>query len=201
MLFNYDNIFWMKYNVYPLPLLGIRGKWDSMPENPLQTQIVIAGLTFHLQPENWGKGEKEKKNKEEKKKKNEKKRSKKSLSFPAVLRSLDRDFLGSIKMLIGDLLRMLRPKKLEIRGKFGFSDPHYNGWLAALIYMLEESCEVSNLQIDPVWEEEHYEFSFIIEGSITIGLMLFRVARFILARKTRVFIKMLRKERKASSIA
>ncbi|MDO9533845.1 MAG: hypothetical protein Q7J85_00605 [Bacillota bacterium] len=191
----YDTFFWVSYCVYLVPFLGIRGNWDSMPENPLQIQIVAAGLSFRLQPEKWGKGNKEKKKKEKEKKHG------KNLSPPAVLRSLDREFLRSIQALLGDLLRMLRPKKLEVNGKFGFPEPHYTGWLAAFTYMLEECCEVSKLQIEPIWEEEHYEFSFEIEGRVTVFLMLFRVARFILARKTREFLKMLKKEKKASSAA
>jgi len=184
----------VKYSVNPIPLLAIRGNWNSIPEK--QIKILFAGLSFTLQSDKLGKGkkEKEKKEKDKKTKKKEKKHSK-SLSFPTVLRSLDGEFLKSILALLGDLLGMLKPTKLEFNGKIGFPEPHYNGWLAAFIYTLEECCEVSKLQVETVWEEEHYEFSFIIEGRITIGLMLFRIARFMLARKTRKFLKMLKKEK------
>lgn len=197
----YKNFFWVSYSVYPAPFLGFRGNWNSMPEKPLQMQIIVAGLSFSLKPEKWKTGRKEKKNKEKERNKEKEKKGGKNLPFSAVLRSVDRDFLGSVMALTGDLLGMLRPKKLEVNGKFGFPEPHYNGWLAAFTYMLRECCVASILQIEPVWEEEHYEFSFIIEGRVTVFLMLFRVLRFLLAHKTRGFLKMLRKEKKAASAA
>jgi hypothetical protein len=197
----YDNFFWVSYSVYPTPFLGFRGNWDSMPENPLQMQIIVAGLSFSVQSEKWGAGKKEKKDKEKVKNKEKEKKGGNSLPFSAVLRSVDRDFLGSILTLFRDLLGLLKPTRLELNGKLGFPEPHFNGWFAAFTYMIRECCEASFFQIEPVWDEEHYEFTFIVEGKITVFLMLLRVARFLLARKTREFLKMLRKEKRAASPA
>lgn len=180
----YNNFFSVNFNLFCTPLLGIRGNWNSIPEKPLQVQIIAAGLPLGFKPEKRGK----------EKKKKERKRGK-SFSISTVLRSLDRKLIESFLAFLRDFLEMLMPDKLKINGRFGFSEPHYNGWLAALACILNESYGAIKLEIEPVWEEEHCEFSFIIEGRVILCIMLFRAARFLLARRTREFIKIMRKER------
>ncbi len=189
----YEHIFFVNFRISN-GLFAIRGNWHSMPEKSLLVQVIIAGQSFSLHPEKWAKKEK---NKEEKK---EKKQSK-NLSFPAVYRCLERELIGSVMVLLGDLLRILKPKRVVIKGKLGFAEPHLNGWLAAITNMLEQCCEVMKLNIEPVWEEEHYEGTFTIEGAVAICVLLFRLARFMLTRRTLKFLNQLRKEKKASCAA
>ena len=183
----YDDIFSANFHMYCSPLLAFRGNWVSIPAKPLGIKLIIAGLSFSLHPEKW--------NKEKKKVKEKEKKQSKNLSFFALLRCLERDLIGSVKVLLVDLLAMLKPKKVEIKGKLGFAEPHLNGWLAAVICMLERGPMSIKLDVEPVWQEEHYEFTFAVEGRVVACVMLFRMARFILARRTLKFLKMLKKER------
>ncbi len=185
----YEDSFYTHFSLSFAPLIGIRGDWDSKQEKPLQLKLVIAGLSIFFNPEKWDKKEKKKE-----------KTPGKNVSFFAFMRCLERDLIGSVRMLLGDLLGMLKPKKLEIKGKLGFAEPHLNGWLVAIICMLEQWNEIK-LNIEPVWEEEHYEVAVKVEGRLVLCAMIFRMARFILTRRTLKFFNQLRKEKKASFAA
>lgn len=182
----YSNAFRLNFNIRISPLFIAVGNWESTPEIPVQARIVIFGLPFSLHPEKWGK--KEKKIKEKKKK------GRKNL-FSEAFRILDRDFFKSGTALIRDLLKLLHPARVVIKGKLGFDEPHITGWLAALTGILEECCSAVWLDIEPVWQEEHYEFNILVEGRLATGAILFRVARFLLAHKAKqIFARMKRKK-------
>lgn len=179
----YDIFFRANFCIRFTPILALKGQREGKSGDNLKLRIYIAGFSFALKPEKWGKEKKQDKKKD------------KSLSPLAVLRSLDKEFIGNTMRLLVDLLKILKPKKLEIKGKLGFSEPHYNGWLAAYSYLLMGCCRKIKLDIEPVWEEERYKFSFLMEGRLAVCVLLFRVARFMLARKTREFMKLLKKKK------
>ena len=180
----YNKFFSVDFNLFCTPLLGIRGNWNSIPEKPVRVQIIAAGLALGFKPDKRRKGKKKKKRKQGK-----------SFFIFTVFRSLDRKLIESFLTFLKDFLAMLMPDKLKINGRVGFSEPHYNGWLAAFVHMLNETYGLIKLKIEPVWDEEHCEFSFIIEGRVILCMMLFRAARFLLTRRTREFIKIMRKEK------
>jgi len=178
----YDHFFRVDFSISCTPCLAVRGQWTSKAGNPLQMRFFIAGLSFALNPQKWG-------SKRAKKKKEDKRFSPFSLLF-----SLDREFMGNVMELLRDILNMLKPKNVVLKGRLGFPEPHLNAWLAGWVYTLKESCRNVMLDIEPVWEEEHYEFSCTIEGRIAVSL-LFRVLRFLLRHKTRDFLRTLKREK------
>lgn len=122
----YEDILWLSFELKSPPFLRIRGNWDNVPGKTLRLWLTVAGISFHLNPQRWGREEEKK----------EKEKEGKSLSFFAVLRCLERDLPGSACRLLGSLLVMLKPSQVELRGKVGFAEPHLNGWLAGLKYLL-----------------------------------------------------------------
>ena len=88
-------------------------------ESPLQTRLKFFPLPFHL---THGSKEKEK---EEKK-----------YNLSKIFYSLDSELMGNTIRLLKEILYRLKPDKCALKGKLGFSEPHLNGYLTALIYMM-----------------------------------------------------------------
>ncbi len=143
--------------------------------------LTILGIPLKFHPGKSGK---------EKKKKKENHKKKKS-SGPPLGTFRDVDLLKSILTFSRDILKMIGPKYLEIRGKLGFDEPHYNGYLAALNWFLKTSLPQQRVKVDlePVWEEEYADVAVTISGEVTVCLILYRMIRFFLARETRNFWK------------
>jgi hypothetical protein len=127
-----------------------------------------------MHPEKW----KSKKDKPEK----EKKRQGKKKRGSGLLKILDRDLRIRGMALVGDLLRILKPDRLELNGKIGFDEPHLTGWLAALCHSLKYSSKSTLINIEPNWEEEHYDLNFLLEGRVMIGLIILKIAGFAIGR-------------------
>lgn len=183
----YEEFLWLNFIVQCPPILGMRGKWSSAQgKNPLQLRLTLVGISFSINPEKWG----------EKEKKEEEKEGK-SMPFFTVLRCLDRELMGNMRRLLGDLLRILRPHQLELTGKVGFSEPHLSGWLTGLQYMLKGYEGNIKVDIEPVWEEEYYKVNFTIGGRVPVFLMIIRLVRFILTWHNLKFLIKLKKEKAA----
>lgn len=183
----FENTLKISFYVRCSPLLAGRGTWNSNQDRPMQVKVVIAGVPFTLHPERWSKNEKEQDKTGE------------GPSFLTFLGSLDRELIANGKVFLGDLLRILRPDKVEIKGRFGFDEPHLTGWLAAFTGTMEECFPQVRLGIEPVWEEETYECTLAIEGGLVLAVVLYRVARFMLAGRTRRFLKAIKKEKAPSA--
>lgn len=185
----YDKTFQTTYHVSYSPLLAFRGNWDSAPGAEIKTQIVVFGIPFSISPEKAKK----------KKKKEEKKGG--DVPFFKVMGSLDRALIKNGIVFLGDILSLLKPAKFALNARIGFDEPHLTGWLAAFIYTLKYCGPAGiKLDIEPVWDEEHYEFNYSIEGRLLIAALAFRTVRFLLAGRTREFLKTMRKERKAYAV-
>ncbi len=185
----YKDFFWVRFDIKSLPLIAVWGNWDSQGAGFSCIWFRVFGLSFSLNPEKWGKNEKKDAEEQEKK-----------LPLITVLRGLDGELLGNGFALLRDLLRMLRPTNIEVRGLIGFPEPHLTGWFAILNYMVGDCCGNVKWDVVPFWQEEAYEFSCFIEGRVIISGLLCKLIRFLLTRRTREFIKMLRKERASIAI-
>jgi hypothetical protein len=163
---------WLNFNLRCSPLLVVRGNLKSSPDQALHLQFVLMGIPITLNPEKW-----EKTDKEKKKKKHHKKKSRSHF-----LSIIDRDLRIRGMALVGDLLSILKPDKLEITGKIGFDEPHLTGWLAALCHSLKYCCKSTLINIEPSWEEEHYDLNILLEGRIMTGLIMLKVAGFAIGR-------------------
>jgi len=160
------------------PLLSLTAHYGK---TPFLLSLTILGIPLKFHPR---KPVKEKKKKTESHKKNKSSR-------PLLGTFRDGDFLKSILTFSRDILKMIGPEYLEIRGKLGFDEPHYNGCLAALNWFLRTSLPQQRVKVDlePVWEEEYADVAVSISGKVTVCLILYRMIRFFLAKETRNFWK------------
>lgn len=182
----YEDRFWTDFRIRFSSLFIIRGSWDSDLKSPglLKVMLVIAGFTVTLHPEKWSKKDTKQEVKE-----------KKDLPFRVFVQSTDRELLRSGMNLLYDILRILRPDKIVLKGKIGFDEPHFTGWLAALKSLINAFSSGGWFDLEPVWQEEYYELSFFVEGKVVMGAVALKAARFMLARRTRKFMKVVKKEK------
>lgn len=165
----YLNHFWFNINLRCSPLIMVRGSLKNSPEEALYLQLVILGIPITLHPEKW-----------KKKEKTEEKDNKSGSRFMSII---DRDLRVRGIALVSDLLHILKPDRLEIKGRIGFDEPHLTGWLAALYYSLKHSsCGNTSIDIEPIWEEEHYDLNFLLEGRVMTGLILLKITGFVIGR-------------------
>lgn len=141
--------------------------------------LIILGIPFKFHPQKPEKKEKALKGGD--KKKGGRKRGKRGpgLDFATFV---DKEFIQNGLAFLLDILKMVGPESLEIRGKVGFEDPCCNGCLAALNRLFRTILSTPKVKIDlePVWEEECTDVAFSISGEITIILLLVRAAKFLL---------------------
>lgn len=182
----YNNSLAVNYKVSFYPLIGFRGNWESAAGGPTQMQVILAGFAFNIDPEKIG-AEKEK---PEKKKKDSPK-----LPLSYYLGSYDKAVMKNGLETVKDILNILLPGKIELDGKLGFDEPHLTGWLASVNSIVEECTDWSWFNLEPVWSGEHYEVNFLVEGRLVIFTILFRAAKFILARRTIKFLWRMKKEK------
>ncbi len=170
----YLEYLWLNFNLRCSPLFVVRGNLKSSPVQALHLQFVLLGIPITLNPEKW-----KEKDKEKKKKKKKHLKEKSGFHFLSII---DRDLRIRGMALVGDLLRILKPERLEITGKIGFDEPHLTGWLAALCHSLKYCCKSTLINIEPSWEEEHYDLNILLEGRIMIGLIMLKIAGFAIGR-------------------
>lgn len=176
----------INYKVSFSPLLCFRGNWESTAGNPNQMQVVFAGLTFNIDPDKVG---------AEKDKPEKKKKDSPNLPLAYYLGSYDGAVIKNGIETVKDILKILLPGKIELNGKIGFDEPHLTGWLASVNGMVGECTDWSWFNIEPVWHGEHYEANFLVEGRLIICTILFRAAKFILARRTIKLLWRMKKEK------
>ncbi len=114
---------------------------------------------------------------------------------------INRETLEHVLSLVKDLLNILRPEKLEISGRIGFEEPHLGGWLLALLWSLKSFCPEVVIDVESLWDQEHYEAEAVVLGKIIMGVLLVRLFRFVISRKTIKIFKDLRKLKVAKSVA
>jgi hypothetical protein len=170
----YAELFWLNADLRCSPLVIVRGNIKSAPQAEQRVQLVLLGIPITMHPEKW-------KSNEEKSERKKKKQGKKK-SGSGLLKILDRDLRIRGMALVGDLLRILKPDRLEVNGKIGFDEPHLTGWLAAFCHSLKYSSKSTLINIEPIWEEEHYDLIFLLDGKIIIGLIILKIAGFAVGR-------------------
>lgn len=141
--------------------------------------LIILGLPFKIRPGKAG-GQRKKKEKE--------KSSKESKgSGINVWIFTDKDFLNSTLVFLSNILKILSPEHLEIRGKMGFDDPYYNGCLAAFNWFCQTSLPFQRINVDlePVWGEEYKEVAVVACGKMAVYLILYRTIKYLLSKEFR----------------
>ena len=174
----YKDYLWFSFKVNSLIVLGVQGNWTNEMDKPLKTHIILFGLSIPFTRQ----------------RKEEKKEDKKKIS--KIFSSLDSELIGNAIKLLKEIIYILKPDKCMLEGKLGFSEPHLNGYLTAIIYMIQENIRGIEVNIEPYWKEEHYDLHLTIKGKIVLSVLLFKLARFLLTKRTRQFLKDLKKAKR-----
>jgi hypothetical protein len=167
----YDTRPWFRFRIRCSPAFIFAGKWDEAENKDLQARIILFGIPIKVDPQKMGKSDKEEKKKDIS---NDNKKKGKA----AIISILDKEFRRRGLALISDLLGILKPEQLSIKGKIGFTEPHYTGWLAAFLNSIYYSCHPAFIDLEPVFDDECFTIESKLSGRIPLGLILIKVGWF-----------------------
>lgn len=172
----YDSRPWFIFNIRCSPAFIFAGKWDEEEKKALKARIILFGIPIKIDPHKMWKKEEKEQLKANNKKKN---------GMAAITSILDKEFRRRGIKLVRDLINILKPDQFSIKGKIGFEEPHYTGWLAALINSINFSCQNTFIDLEPVFEGEYFAFEFMLRGRIRLGRMLIKVGWFFFVNRIR----------------
>lgn len=180
---------WCRFSLSCSPALIVAGTWDQEDNKVLKIRLILLGMPIKLDPQKFKDKKKPVKTKKERKKK----------GTTSILIILDRELKVRGFALFKNLLRILKPDLLSLKGKVGFEEPHLTGWLAAFTQSLKFCCKNESINLEPIWEEECCELEALICGRIMTGLILLKISWFFLWLKVRQLFNSSKKEEPAIS--
>jgi len=128
---------------------------------------------------------------------NEEKKSTNNGASTEIFTSLfQKDIILHALSFLKDLVHILKPKVLMIKGKIGFYEPHHTAWLQAMVSTISELNILKNLHIDPVWDDEHFEGELTVKGQLAPIVIIFRLFKFLISKNTLKVIKIIIRARK-----
>ena len=160
-------------------------------------KLKIFGFTMNIDPDTFIKKDKKKSHKEVNK---EKKSTKNEMDARILKKLLQKDLILHVVRFLKDLVGILRPKVLMIKGKVGFYEPHHTAWFQAILSTISGANIFTNLDIDTVWDDEHFEGELIIKGQLAPIVILFRLLKFLISKNTLKIIRIIFKARKKKKV-
>lgn len=142
----------------------------------LNTDFAVAGYSVDIES-GYKKEEKLSCEKEKKAGKGKKKMH--------IRQILSKSMFKSIRVLISDFLRLLKPEKLKLIGIIGFEDPYYTGMICSLIYGLKGQLKSSDIDVTSAFDREVFEGNFEIEGKLTVAAFMFILMKFVFSKPVR----------------
>ena len=97
---------------------------------------------------------------------------------------------------LGEIIRHVLPRKLEVFGIVGTGDPASTGQILAIQGMLYP-WHKGNIRLEPDFEEKHIEGEFHLKGRIRLGTLGICGLRILLNKNVRRLIRILRKKEEA----
>ncbi len=164
----YDTRPWFRFNIRCSPAFIFAGKWDEAENKDLHARIILFGIPVKIDPQKMG-------DKDKTEDRKDKSNIKKKKGTAAITSILDKEFRRRGLVLIRDLFRILKPEQFSIKGKIGFAEPHYTGWLAAFSNSIKYSFHNAFIDLEPVFDDECLEIEFTLRGRLRLGLILVKV--------------------------
>ena len=81
------------------------------------------------------------------------------------------------------ILKHIKPRRFELKGRYGFNDPYHTGILCALVNSIIPNGKKNNVDLIPVFDEEIIEGNFILEGYIVPGYLFYLFIKIIVLPK------------------
>ncbi|URZ14627.1 DUF2953 domain-containing protein [Clostridium felsineum] len=120
------------------------------------------------------------KKKSNKKKQKEKKKSKRKIKWVNILSNIIEYFK--------EIINILKPKVFKVEGVYGFYDPSLTGITTGIIPILKSVLPLSNVKLQPVFEEEALDIEVEVTGYIIPMVMIVDTLKFILNKEVRKVI-------------
>lgn len=138
-----------------------------------------------------------KRNKKEKKKQDSGESNRANLKV--ILSFLQNKLPREIWKLIRDLFNRIKPDQLTVQARIGFYEPDYTAYLIVLSGCLQQINSHYDIELEPVWDDEHFEYQLQVYGRIIPFYLLMSMARFLFNRAMISFIVDVVKNRRKKS--
>ncbi len=113
--------------------------------------------------------------------------------------ALDSGLKEKIWILAKNIWHLVRPDKILIKARIGFSEPHYTGWLMAMAGTLQAMSDTYSIHVEGVWDEPCLEGELILAGRLVPIQLLWQLFKFIRQPEIRSVYKRIRSQKSAST--
>jgi len=157
-------------------------------------KLKILGFTINIDPDTFIK-------KEAPGDVNKEKQANKDNGNAHILEKLfQKDIILHVLGFLKDLFGILKPKIFMLKGKIGFYEPHHTAWLQAIVSTISELNIFTNIDIDTVWDDEHFEGELKVAGQLAVIVVFFRLLKFLISKHTLKVIKIIITARKKKKV-
>ncbi len=126
---------------------------------------------------------KDNKPKEKKKKKDKKSKGKKSNLLTRDI--LSKKIIGYAISYFGDILKIISPEVVELKGVYGFYDPSITGILCAFMPILNKIIPSAKIDLQPIFDDDNIDVEINIAGKIILFFIVYRTLKLILKKEIR----------------
>ena len=159
-------------------------------------KLKIFGFTINIDPDTPAKDKKKSHKKVDKKEKP----NKNEMDVLILRKLFQKNIISHVLQFLKDLVTILRPKVLMIKGKIGFYEPHHTAWLQAMISTFSALNIFTNLDIDAIWDDEYFEGELIVKGQVAVIVLIFRLLKFLISKHTLNIIRIIKRARKKKKV-
>ena len=89
--------------------------------------------------------------------------------------------LQSTIRFLAAIFKHLRPQTFRVAGRIGLDDPYQTAMMISLVSLLR----LSDVSIEPVFDEEVFTGSLLIQGRLIIGVAVILFIKFLITRPVR----------------
>ncbi len=102
------------------------------------------------------------------------------------LRSLiNKSLINELIAYIKKVLKVIKPKYLHIKGRYGFEDPSITGMASGIVGIINACVPHAKLQLYPEFTEEVMDFDLLVEGRMQMGTLAYHTLRTVLKKDIR----------------
>ncbi|NMM63356.1 DUF2953 domain-containing protein [Clostridium sp. P21] len=108
---------------------------------------------------------------------------------------IKKKFISCVLSYFKDMLKIIKPDEIRIKGVYGFDDPCITGLLCGFIPIISQIIPHSDINLNPVFDDDVINIKTSICGKVFLFLIAFKTLKFVLKKDIR---KILLKKSKTS---
>jgi hypothetical protein len=117
--------------------------------------------------------------------KREKKEKTKKIRKRDPLLLLDKKFLIRTVRFIKETINIIKPYRIDIKGKYGFYDPYDTAAACAALNLLDIKNKNVCIETEPIFYDEALEGRFLLRGRMILILIAYKAIRYVLSGPAR----------------